>query len=120
MRHLLTSLIAACGLLLISLPARAQYQPAPYYNNQGYESALSAIEGTLTSSGVSLNALQSADQWNYYAARTFPGFTPPAPETLFPSLANAPSSYQPYTNASHDPVSFTTWWDAIQPYLQGY
>ena len=123
MKNLFLSALAGLGLLFMTLPASARYLPRQDYQKVQYayrqETPLAAIEGTLASDGVSLNITQSADKWNYYAAQTFPGFTPPSPETLFPWLANTQSSYYPYTNASHDPVSFTTWWNAIQPYLSG-
>ncbi|HTX33602.1 MAG TPA: hypothetical protein VME43_01225 [Bryobacteraceae bacterium] len=120
MKHILISALAGFGLLLMTLPASAQYLPRRDYHQVQYanqQTPLSAIQGTLTANGVSQNAMRSADQWNYFASETFPGFTPPAPESLFPWLANTPSTVNAYTNASHDPVSFTTWWNAIQPYL---
>jgi hypothetical protein len=124
MKNFLIGAVAGLGLLFINSPLLAQYLPGHDYQRvqtSAYrqESPLTAIEGTLASNGVSLNSSLSADQWNYFASETFPGFTPPSPETLFPSLASTPSPYSPSTNASHDPVSFSTWWNAIRPYLSG-
>jgi hypothetical protein len=128
MKHIVMSLLAGSGLLLTTITASAQFLPRrdsqqdqgySYQSQRGAASPVAAIEGTLAADGVSLNMRQSADKWNYYAAETFPGFTAPAPETLFPWLANTPSSHNPYTNASHDPVSFNTWLNAIEPYLPG-
>jgi hypothetical protein len=127
MRHLLNNAGVVVGsLLFMSLAANAQYRPPAdqrpsHYYNQRYQdnSARSAIENTLAANRISLDAMMSADQWNYYAAETFRDFTPPSPETLFPWLANRVSSRSRYMDASHDPVSFTTWWRAISPYLQG-
>jgi hypothetical protein len=131
MRHLLRSVFAVGGLLLMSVAANAQYQyqqPRDYngrdynsraYRGDRYRSPRAAIENTLAANRVSLNSMQSADQWNYYASETFPDFTPPSPETLFPWQAHVRSRESRYENASHDPVSFDTWWNAISPYLQG-
>jgi len=115
--------------MLFALTASAQYQPQRDYQRYGgqhqrYEyrtdqqSLRSAIENTLADNNVAINTMLSADKWNYYAKITFSGFQPPSPETLFPSMANLASDYNRYADASHDPVSFTTWWNAILPYLQ--
>jgi hypothetical protein len=76
-----------------------------------------AITAQLAAAGDSTSSLMSADQWNYFAAQAYPTFSAPAPETLFPALANTPSTVNAGLNASHDPVSFSTWWAAISPYL---
>ena len=146
--RLAKSILVAGGVLLMSFAASAQYQPPRDRYDQGsrdryyqgsrnryyqdsrdgsyrdyrgyrYQTPLPAIENTLAANGVSTNSMQSADQWNYYARETFPGFVPPSPEALFPQLANVESSVYPYQSAVHDPVSFQSWWNAIQPYLQG-
>src|SRR5262249_24741928 len=39
-----------------------------------------------------------------------------SPETLFPDLAAKPSIWG-NPDAAQDPVSFQTWWTAVQPYL---
>ena len=118
MKHILISALAGACLLLMTLPASAQYLPRRDYHQVQYanqQSQLTAIQETLTANGVSLNAMRSADQWDYFASETFPGFNPPSPESLFPWLANTPSTVSSNANASHDPVSFTTWWNACSP-----
>ena len=131
--RLVNSILVAGGLLLMSFAASAQYQPprdryyrdsrdGSYQDNRGYryQTPLPAIENTLAANGVSTRSVQSADQWNYYASMTFPGFVPPSPETLFPQRANVQSSQNPYQSAAHDPVTFRAWWNAIQPYIEGW
>ena len=79
--------------------------PAPY------SVTMAAIQTAAAAGGLSTTGTASPDQWNYFAAQVIPGFTPPAPESLFPSSVTAT------VNNSHAPVSFSTWWNAFVPFL---
>lgn len=79
--------------------------PAPY------SVTMAAIQTAAAAAGLSTTGTASPDQWNYFAAQVIPGFTPPAPESLFPSSVTAT------VNNSHAPVSFSTWWNAFVPFL---
>ena len=80
--------------------------PAPYSLV-----TMAAIQTAAAAAGLSTTGTASPDQWNYFAAQVIPGFTPPAPESLFPSSVTAT------VNNSHAPVSFSTWWNALVPFL---
>lgn len=64
----------------------------------------------INSSGVSstyISGSQSPDTWNYFLMQVTPGYTAPAPESMFPNASDA-----------HAPVTFQTWWAAVLPFLQ--
>ena len=68
------------------------------------------ITAAINSSGVSTTFIfgqQTPDTWNWYAMQAFPGWTAPAPETLYPGVPNVHS--MTYT--------FADWFGRIQQYL---
>jgi len=83
-----------------------------------YANTLAKLTAAIQAAGYSTtSSMLSADEWNYYAAQVITGWTPPSPETLYPSLASIPSTINPGLDQSHDPTNFSTWWTAVQPFL---
>lgn len=86
-----------------SAASGANAQPAPAFSATYQAVVAAALKGLGPGGG---QTLQSPDVWNYYLMSSVPNYTAPAPEELFPHVADA-----------HAPVSFDAWWGTVQSFL---